>query len=43
MSTLGGISEGSLKRVLGTENLIQARVDIARLDVMETMVSGWPT
>ncbi|CAM9350823.1 unnamed protein product [Ectocarpus sp. 4 AP-2014] len=37
MSTLAGISEGSLKRVLGTENLIQARVDIARLDVMETM------
>ncbi|CAN0538854.1 unnamed protein product [Ectocarpus sp. 12 AP-2014] len=37
MSTLAGISEGSLKRVLGTENLIQARVDMARLTVMETM------
>ncbi|CAM9601036.1 unnamed protein product [Ectocarpus sp. 12 AP-2014] len=39
MSTLAGISEGSLKRVLGTENLIQARVDIARLDVIEAMGS----
>ncbi|CAM9634650.1 unnamed protein product, partial [Ectocarpus fasciculatus] len=37
MSTLAGISEGSLRRVLGTENLIQARVDIARLHLTETM------
>lgn len=39
VSTLAGISESSLRRVLGAHHLLQARVDMARLDGTESMVS----
>lgn len=39
LSTLAGISEGSLRRVLGAKHLLQARVDMAQLDGNESMVS----
>eukprot|EP00903_Cladosiphon_okamuranus_P017325 g15962.t1 len=35
LSTLAGISEASLRRVLGAQHLLQARVDMAHLEIAE--------
>lgn len=39
LSTLAGIGEVSLRRVLGTDQLLQTRVETAQLEVTETTVS----
>lgn len=40
LSTLAGISEASLRRVLGAQHLLKARLDMAQLEITEKLVSG---
>lgn len=38
-STLAGMSKVSTQRLLGTQHLLQARVDVGAVDIFEILVS----